>query len=308
MGEAGKGSRETGDSPAVVAVRSGRVAVGDIEMAYDEAGRGSRPLVLVHGFTGHRADFAEHLPALGQLGRTLAPDLRGHGETGRTGREEDYRFDRLVEDLEGFLDAVGAGRIDLLGHSMGGMVALRLALARPERVASLILMDTAPGPLRDLPLETFRLAWRVARESGMEVLQGMVRARAAEDPTRTGADRRLEAERGPEWYWERHRRRFLAMDPVAYAELGRELVEQQSLVPRLSEIRCASLVLVGEEDRSFLEPAEVMAAALPGARLVVIPGAGHQPQFEAPGPWLEAIRDHLRRVRGRKQDATGAAR
>ncbi len=279
------------------AVRSRRIPLGDLAIALDEAGTGSRALVLVHGFTGHRQDFAEHLPALGELGWTVAPDLRGHGESTNTGREEDYRLERLAGDLLRLLDALGAERFDLLGHSMGGMVALRLALARPERVASLILMDTAPGPLRDLPLETFRLAWRVAREAGMESLQRMAQARAAEDPTRTAADRRLERERGPAWYWARHRRRFLAMDPVAYAELGREIVEQESLVPRLPEIRCPSLVLVGEEDRSFVEPARVMAAALPDAALVVIPGAGHQPQFEAPSAWFAAVRDHLRRVR-----------
>ena len=297
-----------GTPPEAPAVRTRRIALGDLEIALDEVETGSRPLVLVHGFTGHRADFAEHLPALGELGWTLAPDLPGHGESTNTGREEDYRFDRLVEVLVALLDAVGARSVDLLGHSMGGMLALRLALARPERVASLVLMDTAPGPLRDLPLETFRLAWRVAREAGMETLQRMARERAADDPTRTEADRRLERERGPQWYWERHRRRFLAMDRIAYAELGREIVEQQSLVPRLPEIRCPSLVLVGEEDRSFLEPAEVMAASLPHARLVVLPGAGHQPQFEAPGPWREAVLDHLRRVRNTGEGAGEAAR
>lgn len=274
-----------------------RVRAGDLEIAYDDVGRGARPLVLVHGFTGHRRDFEPQLPGLAELGRTLAPDLRGHGDTGRAADPTTYTLDQLVRDGVAFLDALGIPRCDFLGHSLGGMLALRLALRAPERVASLVLMDSAPRALSFLPVETFQRAWAVARGAGMERLQALVRERAGSDPLRSEADRRLEREWGPERYWARHRERFCAVDPEAYARLGGELLEQESVVPRLGEVRCPTLVLVGEGDGAFLAEAELLAKGIPDARRAVVPDAGHQPQLENPEAWLAAIRGHLARVR-----------
>src|SRR5512145_3325852 len=100
-----------------------RVRVNGIEIAYEDRGRGARPLVLVHGFTGFRHDFAGQLDALAGELRVLAPDLRGHGESGRSGDPADYTLARLCEDLLGFLDALEIEQCDLLGHSIRGILA-----------------------------------------------------------------------------------------------------------------------------------------------------------------------------------------
>jgi len=128
-----------------------RLRVGDIEMAYEEAGSGERPFVLVYGFTGSRDDFSDVLPELGELGHTVILDQRGHGDSTNTRDRSTCHFAQLQEDLLGFLDAMGIERCELLGHSMGGVVGLRFALDHPERVASLVLMDTTPGPIGVLP-------------------------------------------------------------------------------------------------------------------------------------------------------------
>jgi len=272
-----------------------RISVRGIQLAYEEHGAGDRPLVLVHGFTGSRRDFRERLPALAALGRTIALDLRGHGESTHAG---EYTLDALAEDLVAFLDALAIERCDLLGHSMGGMVALRAALARPQRFASLVLMDTSARAPEGLPRDLFDLAARVAREAGMDRLLELVRRRASEDPLRTEADRRLEAEWGS-GYWDDWRiPNFRAMDPEAYAALGRDILEQESLAPRLGAIRCPALVLVGEGDRGFVEAADEMARGIADARHVVIPRGGHSPQLETPEAWHAALRAHLERVRG----------
>ena len=273
-----------------------RVRVNGIEIAYDERGRGARPLLLVHGFTGFRHDFASQLDALAEGRRVLAPDLRGHGESGRSDDPADYTLARLSEDLLGFLDTLAIERCDLLGHSMGGMLALRAALARPERVASLLLMDTAPGPLDWVDPAQLALATRVAREAGMAALATILRARAKDDPARGEPDRRVEAEWGEERFWAWRVARVAATDPAAYAALGRALVEQEDLSPRLASIAAPTTVLVGELDHEFRRPAEALAHAIPGARHVVLPGAGHQPQHEAPDAWREAVLAHLLRV------------
>ncbi|MGH7291971.1 MAG: alpha/beta fold hydrolase, partial [Myxococcota bacterium] len=119
------------------------LTINGADLVYEDVGHGSRAFVLVHGFTGFRDDFRERLPALAALGRTIIYDHRGHGESANTGDAASYTFAQLVDDLGTLLDALDIARCDLLGHSMGGMLALRFALARPQRVASLVLMDTA---------------------------------------------------------------------------------------------------------------------------------------------------------------------
>ncbi len=274
-----------------------RVRVNDVEIAFEERGHGERPLVLVHGFTGFRQDFATQLPALAERGRVLAPDLRGHGESGRTGDPSSYGFAQLTADLLALLDALGIERCDLLGHSMGGMVALRAALSAPARVASLVLMDTAPGPLGFVDRAQLALAARVGREAGMAALAQILRARAGDDPERSAPDRRVEQEWGAERFWAWRSARVAAMDPAAYEALGLALVEQEDLTARLGEIACPTAVLVGELDHEFRAPSEALARHIPGARLRVLPGAGHQPQHEAADAWREAVLEHLARVR-----------
>jgi len=274
-----------------------RIRANGIEIAYEDHGSGERPLLLVHGFTGFRHDFEPQLSALAQRGRVLAPDLRGHGESAKTGDEAGYTLIQLAEDLLGFLDALGVERCDLLGHSMGGMLALRAALRAPDRIASLLLMDTAPGPLGFVDRTLLELAARVGREAGMAALAQILRARAKDDPGRGVPDRRLEEEWGEERFWAWRSARLAAMDPVAYEALGRALVEQEDLSHRLAEIGCPTEVLVGELDHDFRAPSEALARAIPAARLTVLPEAGHQPQHEAPEAWLRAVVGHLERVR-----------
>jgi pimeloyl-ACP methyl ester carboxylesterase len=275
-----------------------RVAVGDVEVVYDEAGEGGRPLVLVHGFTGSRKDFASVIPDLAERGRVLAPSLRGHADGHHAGDAEGYGFDVLADEVAAWLDALGVERCDLLGHSMGGLLVQRVALEHPERVASLVLMDTAGRALDWMSLDLFELGARIAREQGMEKLHEILRGRAEDDPSRTEADRRLEREWGADRYWGWRRERFVGVDPHGFGPLARQLVEHPSLLARLADVRCPVLVMVGELDRPFLEPARELARSLPDARLVVLPRAGHQPQIEAPAEWLEALRGFLEEVRG----------
>jgi pimeloyl-ACP methyl ester carboxylesterase len=275
-----------------------RLRANGIEIAYEEHGRGERPLLLVHGFTGFRQDFASQLGALAQHGRVVALDLRGHGESGRTGDPASYSLAQLTADLLAFLDALGIERCDLLGHSMGGMLALRAALAAPARFASLLLMNTAPGPLGFIDRAQLALAAQLAREAGMAGLAKILRERARDDPSRGASDRRIEQEWGEERFWAWRTARVVATDPAAYEALGLALAEQEDLTQRLAEIPQPTVVLVGELDQEFRAPSERLASGIPDAQLVVLPGAGHQPQHEAPEAWRAAVLAHLARVRG----------
>jgi pimeloyl-ACP methyl ester carboxylesterase len=253
--------------------------------------------VLVHGYTGSRDDFREHVPELARLGRTIALDQRGHGGTTNSGRAADYTWDGLVADLLGAFDALGIERADLLGHSLGGMVTLRFTLAHPERVASLILMDTSPRPLPTRFNEEARAALlERARTEGMPALVKTLREWGARMPTPPSMLRARER-MGEDVFWERIERKLLAMDPVAWDQLARTIADHGSAVDRLGEIRCPTLVLVGAEDAPFLAPSDELERGIAGAQRVTIPDAAHSPQLENPARWFEAIRGHLERVR-----------
>lgn len=274
-------------------------SVRGIEMAYEEFGRGSRPLVLVHGFTGSRRDFQWRFEALAKLGRCVALDLRGHGDSTNAGDATSYTLDALAEDLLAFLDATGIERCDLLGHSMGGMAVLRAALSQSGRIASLILMNTSARSPDGLPRGLIELAGRVALEAGSLRIAEVMRARAADpDTDRSDADRRLEAAWGDDYWTAWRYPNFRALDPVAYGTLGIAMLDQASLLDRLGEIRVPTTVLVGSGDTHFLGPAHELVAGIPGAHRIEIPDAAHQPQLENPDAWVAAIAAHLARVRG----------
>jgi 3-oxoadipate enol-lactonase len=273
-------------------VTAHRVKVGSLEVEYEEHGAGDRPLVLVHGLSGSKDDFADVLEPLSSLGRTLAVDQRGHGGTSNPG--EGYHFEQLTEDLAGFLDAAGAERCDLLGHSLGGMVALRLTLAQPERVASLTLMDTAARWHAPLSGRATRVVGTITRRVPPAILWRLMRAngRRLPEPMRRAAE-----EMGVERYWQRLRVKLESLDPVAFGALLESVVRQESLTGRLGEVACPTLVIVGDQDETFLEPCRELADGIPDATLVVVEGSHHSPQLEGRDAWLDAIQAHLERAR-----------
>jgi pimeloyl-ACP methyl ester carboxylesterase len=271
------------------------VRINGIEVAYSEAGEGGCPFVLVHGLTGHRDDFIDCVPDLARAGRVLVPDLRGHGDSTHTGRPDSFHFEQLVDDLRAFLDAVGVDRCDLLGHSFGGMVVLRFTLRYPERVASLVLMNTAPFAPDGYSRDVFVKAGEIATAKGMGRLQELVAAATQRAETPDPAD--VQTEKWGDRYWAHHERRYNAMDPVAYGVLGTAMLEQASIVDRLDEIACPTTVVVGEHDTNFLRGAAALAAAIPAAQRVTVPDAGHHPHMENPGAWSAAIAEHRARAR-----------
>lgn len=273
-----------------------KVSTG-IELEYEDHGAGGPPLVLVHGFTGSRDDWLERLPELAELGRTVAVDLRGHGGSTKTGDLASYCFDRLVDDLAAFHDALALGPWDLLGHSLGGMVALRFALAHPDRVRSLLLMNTAPHgvPLAAAPLLTAGADY--GRAKGMAALAKVMRDGQSRAGQAVPARLRVLETMGEDAFWARVARKIEQMEPESFLGLGTALYDQQAVTGRLAELRVPTTILVGEQDVVFLEPTETMRKNIPGAVAVILKDAAHSPQMETPGPWLAAVRDHLARAR-----------
>lgn len=282
--------------------RTRLLPLGDVEIAWDEipggtSGSPKPPLVLLHGLTGHRADFAPLLPRLAARlpqRRILAPDVRGHGDSSHGAAEASFAFPRLVEDLRVLLDACEIERAHLIGHSFGGMIALRFALAHPERLASLFLASTSPFAPPEFPADLFEKTGELAAHRGMAFLQALIERRARNETTIRRTDRWL-----THWddaYWSHHRHRYRSLDPVAYRALGLAMARQEPVTDRLGELTLPTTILVGSDDEGFLDGADQLARGIPRAHAVRLERSGHHPHRENPEGWLESVVDHLARA------------
>ena len=255
-------------------------------LAWREAGEG-RPLVLVHGWSMSSAVFAELLPALGEEHLALAPDLRGHGSSEQA---DGYSLDDFASDLEEWLGLLGHADIDLLGWSLGGQVALRLAHRGAVRVRRLTLVATPPRFVaaadwpHGLPDGQVRVMARELRRAYLKT-QGdfFLRQFAGEELSRE----RLREIRGFAV-----RCGALPSPEVALAAL--ETLRSGDLRSELSDLTCPVLVQQGGLDSITLpEAGAALAAGCPQGRLVLQPGQGHAPFLSAPQASLALWREFL---------------
>lgn len=268
-----------------------RVTVDDgVELEVEVTGAGPG-LLLVHGFGGAKEDFADHVGTLAEAHRVVIFDHRGHGQSDHPGEPGAYSLDRMAADVLAVATAVGLERFRLLGHSMGGFLAQRAVLRAPERIEALVLMDTSYMCPDGIDRSLAETAAAIARDRGMaELRQLMLEA----DPLVTAAHARVVAERPG--YEEFGVRKWFAQSPVMYERILMEIVDQPDQLAPLAAVACPALVIVGDQDEPFLRASRAMADTIPGAALVVIPDAGHSPQFENPGAWIDALSGFLAEV------------
>lgn len=260
-------------------------------MVYSQSGVGEQHLLLVHGLTGGRVDFAEWLQPIAALGwHVVAPDLRGHGDTGGPRDLDEYTPEHVCNDIIALVDDLGWDTFVLLGHSLGGIFAQHFAIEHADRLVGLILMDTAHGPVSTLPADQVEIGIGIAIDDGMESLSDLIAALRAPDDE-SEAQRALR-ERRPNLAVE-DRAKFIATVPEMFAASSRILVGAPDRIEQLSTLDVPTLVIVGELDAPFHEQSIEMARAIPGAVLADIPGAGHSPQRETPDAWWDTLSGFL---------------
>ncbi|QEH38235.1 AB hydrolase superfamily protein YdjP [Aquisphaera giovannonii] len=260
-----------------------------MRLAYSDT-RSSPIVVLLHGFPLSRAMWDGQVEALGAVCRVIAPDLRGHGES--ESPEGVYTMDAMADDVIELLDALGIDRPVVLGGlSMGGYVALSLALRHPARICGLMLMDTRAAA--DTP-ETARGREETARTvlhegDGHSMIETMIprlfgKATREKLPHKVGAMLAVMERTAPQGI--AGALRGMAARPDRRGELGR--------------IAIPTLVLVGEDDVvAPVDEAREIAGMIPDARLVVIPAAGHLAPFENPAATNAAILGFLAEIPAR---------
>ena len=264
-----------------------RVQVEDgVELEVDVRGVGPT-LLCVHGFGGAKEDFADHVDRIAVRATVVSIDLRGHGESDGPEDPAAYSLDRLATDVLTVADTLGAERFRMIGHSMGGMVVRRVAVAAPERVDGVVFMSTAAGPPKGLDPDLVDLGARLALDDFGALKQILDEARVLGTP----AFERLLAKRPGfrefgEWKWSR-------LTPSMWAALAPQIVREPDARADLRTLACPSLVIIGELDAAFYDASVAIAEAAPASRLAVIPDAGHHPQFENPEAWRAALESFL---------------
>ena len=257
--------------------------MSDIDLHVVRMGTGRPPLVLVHGFTGSSLDWFEAMRRLAEHREVVAFDHRGHGDSPNTGDAATYTIEQLRADFEQLVEDQGLDSFHLLGHSMGGVVVRLYVLAHPERVLSLVLMDTMASPSLKFPMDLIDKLTAIAREQGMQALI----------PKMIEGARSMAVVPPRDVILTNQATKLGSMDPEAYGALAHSLAEFESMLDRLNEVSCPTTVLVGELDQPFREPSVAMSDAIPGSRLVVITDAGHCPQEDQLKVWLDEADRHL---------------
>jgi len=250
-----------------------------VRLAYDDAGSGDCA-VLIHGHPFDRTLWEPQLAALRDGFRVLAPDLRGFGESPVTAGSVTMR--QYAADIEGLLDDLGIGRAAIIGLSMGGLVTMELAAARPERYWAIGLVATTAEPVTPHERVTRRQRADAVERDGMGVLV---------DYMHTG----LYGPACPPAIRDRVDAMMAAASPAGAAAALRGRADRPDYRPVLARLDIPALVCAGSADPwSNREVTAEMIACLKRPEVLMIDGAGHLPNLEAEREFNDALRAFLR--------------
>jgi pimeloyl-ACP methyl ester carboxylesterase len=265
------------------------------QLSYIEAGAAGPTIVLLHGWSAFKELWWSTLIALAPYAHAYAPDMPGHGDSPLLGSTS---MRQIAERIERFCATRDDDRIVLIGHSMGGNIALELTLSRPDLVERLVLVDAAVQPA-EMPMYTRsyldqKFGWPVLRTSMAAARQISLVGRLVPHEHQGGvllpALRRVT-------YMGRH-------DADALRVLLDSLFENP-IGQRLAGVHVPTLVISGEFDPLVPPPlSQRVAAAIPGAQYAVIRRAAHNPMDERPREFNAVLLDFLK-LHPKQAQATG---
>lgn len=248
--------------------RTGRLS-WDVSGSPDDHG-----LVLIHSLGQDTRMWAEQLPFFAELRRVVTVDLPGHGESGAEDRE--YSIDDLGMDVFDVADAAGLEEFDVCGISLGGMIALWLAINHPDRVTLLIACDTAAQIGTE---EAWNERIRAVKQGGMRSIQDAVIPRFV-TPELAG--------QRPHVMDQLHAM-FEAIDPVGYAGCCAAL-RDADLRDSVGNIECPTLVIGGDRDIATTpEVVRELHESIPGSRLELVRDAAHLPNLDQPAEFTQIV-------------------
>ena len=259
-----------------------KTTLNGIEFAWNESGRGPA-LVFLHGLPFQRGLWDRQLSGLSTRFRAIAPDLRGFGESGIPAGKPSV--DAYADDIAALILRWGTGPAVVVGHSMGGYVALALARRRPELLRGLVFCASrATADTAEAAANRRSVAIRLRSESPEFVAESMLPRMVASGNRDTALLRSVRALMDP-----------LRADGIAHAQIA--LADRPDSTPSLTAIACPALVVAGERDSVVpLSESGIFAAGFRRGRLEVVEGAGHLLSWEKPARFNEILETWLDRL------------
>lgn len=254
---------------------------GNVVLYYEDEGSGD-PVLLIHGHTMDRRIWDPVIPALLSAGlRVLRPDLRGHGRSTRP--DFGYHVSHHAADMAAVLDRAGVDSATVVGYSIGGGVALEMALTAWDRIRGLVLMSPVmpDRPFEPAFMDNLREVARVARSEG---IRAAMLGPWASNPlfsfslSKPGIREAVAAIIGD-------------FPGAEYLATKKDRIERSWTIPdRLAEIELPTVVIAGDrETPGFRAYAEEAAAGIPNARLEFFEDCGHLLPLEEPMRVAETI-------------------
>jgi 3-oxoadipate enol-lactonase len=260
-----------------------KIKTNGIETNYVVEGEGPW-LVMSHSLASNLTMWDAQARLLARNFKVLRYDTRGHG--GSSAPPGPYTLDQLAGDAKALFDELGITRAHWVGLSMGGMIGETFALEHPGVFQSMVLADTTARRLPNAA-EMWGERIRIAQTQGMDALVESTLARWFTEPFRQSRKDVMERIGG-----------HIRNTPVAGFAGCCEAIAKVDVLDRLHEIRCPTLVIVGEQDHGTPpEMARAIAANLPGAQLVIIPSAAHFSNVEQEKAFNDAMLPFLDSVR-----------
>jgi esterase len=267
------------------------VSVGQLRFRYlDWGAKGLRPILFLHGgaLTAHTWDLC--CLALRDEFHCMALDQRGHGDSDWA-PDADYSIGAQREDIRGFADRLGLDRFVAVGQSMGAINGLAFAVAYPERLSALVMIDAGPEVRRRGSSRIREFVNGGARHETLEeIIERALAFNPRRDPKilRRSLMHNLRPQPDGSWSWKYDRSRFQRLDHDAH------LAERRRLADNLANVTCPALVVRGAESDVFhQDDAEGLAKSFPDGRQITIAQAGHTVQGDNPKDLVAALRAFL---------------
>jgi pimeloyl-ACP methyl ester carboxylesterase len=257
-----------------------KIRANDIEIRYELLGEGDC-LVLIHGFTDNLNMWYNQTPEFQKHCQVLTYDVRGFGQTQKTG---DYSMRLFADDLYELLEALGIESACVLGYSMGGRIGLEFALNHPEIVRGLIFANSGIGAQPNPEMvERRKLMLRMLEQGNNEVVSEMMAVASFSPGFR---------ERNPVAF-QSYKDVKLQNDLSSYLPIMQVLIGAIDAPIDLSRLKCPALIIAGDND-GFMElsVAESMKQSIPNAVLKVLP-TGHAAAIETPEAFNQAVLDFM---------------
>ncbi len=260
------------------------VAANGLNYFYEEAGSGS-PVVFAHGLTFDRHMWDHQVQTLSPRYRCIAVDLRGHGGSGTA--PGDYSLEDEAESLHALMGQLGARPAHLVGLSLGGMIGLRLALAHPEAVRSLALLDTSAEAELPERAPQYEALAATAKAQGPGSVVGAVLPIMFSQAFLQGQPEAVA----------RYQSDFGSLNLDGLEAATKAVSRRTDILGEISRIGVPALVIVGEKDIATTpDKAQHIVERIAGARLKTIPGSGHMTPIEQPELVSQLLSEFLAEV------------